>query len=334
MTGPALDMAALVEGLGAQLRWALDLEVDPLVRPPAVVVAGMGGSGISGDLAAPLADEAGSMLVVHKGYGLPGWARSIKPLVLAVSYSGGTEEALSAVDSARHEGLPLAAITSGGRLGEQAVAEGWPLVTVPGGLPPRAALGYLAGSVLRVLEAAEVVEQVGPALGEAADVVDELVAGGAATSLADDLAEGLAGRFSVIYGSSGPALPAALRWKTQLNENAKAAAAWGAIPEVDHNEIVGWDADPDLSRRRVGVVSLRDQGEHPQVARRFELTRRLCTNRVGWVGEVWSQGSSSLARCLSLIAVGDLVSLGVAERAGVDPMDIAILDQLKTELAG
>ena len=101
-------------------------------------------------------------------------------------------------------------------------------------------------------------------LDEAADVVDDLVVGGAAASLADDLAEGLAGRFSVIYGSAGPALPAAIRWKTQFNENAKAAAAWGIIPELDHNEIVGWDADPDLSRRRVGVVSLRDEDEHPR----------------------------------------------------------------------
>ena len=327
-------MAALVAGLGKQLRWASALEVESLERPPAVIVAGMGGSGISGDVAAPLADEAGSLLVVHKGYGLPGWVESVKPLVIAVSYSGATEETLSGVDAARRAGLPLVAVTSGGRLAEEAAAEGWPRITVPDGLPPRAALGYLAGSVLRVLEGAQVVAPMRASLDEAADVVDDLVVGGAAASLADDLAEGLAGRFSVIYGSSGPALPAAIRWKTQFNENAKAAAAWGIIPELDHNEIVGWDADPDLSRRRVGVVSLRDQDEHHQVARRFEITRRLCTNRVGWVGEVWSQGSSSLARCLSLIAVGDLVSLGVAERAGVDPMDIAVLDQLKREMAG
>ncbi len=333
MTGQATDMAGMVAGLGSQLRWATELEVDRLERPPAVVVAGMGGSGISGDMAAPLADEAGSLLVVHKGYGLPGWAGKVKPLVVAVSYSGATEETLSGVESARTDGLPVVAVTSGGRLGDEAAAEGWPRITVPGGLPPRAALGYLAGAVLRVLEAAQVVAPMRAPLDEAADVVDDLIGGGAATSLADDLAEGLAGRFSVVYGSSGPSLPAAQRWKTQLNENAKAAAAWGIIPELDHNEIVGWDADPDLSRRRVGIVALRDRGEHPQVARRFEITRRLCTNRVGWVGEVWSQGSSSLARCLSLVAVGDLVSLGVAERAGVDPMDIAILDQLKREMA-
>ncbi len=333
MTGAASDMAGMVAGLGDQLRWATAIEMDRLERPPAVIVAGMGGSGISGDVAAPMADEAGSLLVVHKGYGLPGWAGSVKPLVVAVSFSGATEETLSGVDAARRAGLPLVAVTTGGRLGEEAAAEGWPSITVPGGLPPRAALGYLAGAVLRVLEAAQIVPSMRSPLEEAADLVDDLV-GGAAAALADDLAEGLAGRFSIIYGSSGPAHPAAQRWKTQLNENAKAAAGWGIIPELDHNEIVGWDADPDLSRRRIGVVSLRDQGEHPQVARRFEITRRLCTNRVGWVGEVWSQGTSSLARCLSLIAVGDLVSLGVAKRAGVDPMDIAILDQLKAELAG
>ncbi|MGH8874216.1 MAG: SIS domain-containing protein, partial [Acidimicrobiia bacterium] len=268
-------MEKMIAGLGGQLRWAASLDRLDLAESAAMLVCGMGGSGISGDFAAEVAAVHGRRLSVHKGYGLPGWTEQERPLVVAVSYSGNTEETLSAVEDAGKAGLAVVAVTSGGTLASLADQEGWPTVLVPGGLQPRAAAGYLIGSVVRVAEGSGLVEDPRPDLEEAAWAVDELIGPdcrGPARPLADDLAAGLDGRVAVVYGSSGLTAPAAQRWKTQINENAKWPAWWSLLPELDHNEIVGWTTLSDLTRRRVGVVTLRDRHEHPRVAARFRLT--------------------------------------------------------------
>ncbi len=331
-----MAMRSMIAGLPAQLRWAAGLDLPEVsTSDGTVVVAGMGGSGVSGDLVAPIAAAAGTLVHVHKGYELPGWSEAVRPLLVAVSYSGNTEETISAVRAAEELGLAVAVVTTGGSLGELAASRDWPTLSVPGGLQPRAAVGYLFGAVMRVLEAAGVVPDAVADLTEAADVAEELIGAdghGPGAQLADDLAEALVGRVAVIYGSPGPAAPAALRWKTQINENAKSPAYHGLVPELDHNEIVGWEGFPELGRRHLGLVLLRDHGETLQVGRRFALTARLISDRVAVVGEVWSHGESLAARMLSLGAVGDLVSLAMAEKAGVDPVTVTVLDTFKREI--
>ncbi len=329
----AEQMREMTARLGGQLAWAARLDPPRVPEAGEGLVCGMGGSGIGGDFAGALAELEGRRVSVHKSYGLPGWAPSARPLVVAVSYSGNTEETLSAVAAAREAGLAVVAVTSGGTLGEIAGSEGFPVVVVPGGLQPRAALGYLLGGLLRVLAAAGVIGDPGAALAEAAELATALSGpSGAAEGLARDLAERLDGRIVAVYGSVGLTAPVAQRWKTQINENGKWPAWWAVFPELDHNEIVGWSGRPDLDRR-VGIVTLRDDAEPPPIAARFRLTEEVTSESVAWVGEVRAQGSSPLARMISLTAVGDLVSLELARLAGVDPVPVDVIESLKRRLS-
>ncbi len=328
-------MRELIGDLPAQLRWAADLE-PPRVSPAAeALVLGMGGSAFAGSAAALVAEQGGRRAAVHRSYGLPPWAAAARPLVVAVSYSGGTKETLDALQAASVADLPLAMVTGGGELAALAAAEGHPLVQVCAPPPPRSAAGCLAGAVLRIFEAAGLVPPQSDGLREAADVVEDLLGGGSgpAVALADDLAAALDHRVALIYGAEGVGALAAYRWKTQINENAKAIAYSTPLPELDHNEVEAWSAYPGISRDRMGVVWLRDPADDPRVARRADVTRDLLAGRVGTAGEVHAQGEGILARLFSLVVVGDLVSVSLAERAGVDPVEVAVIASLKDQLA-
>ncbi|MEX0826325.1 MAG: bifunctional phosphoglucose/phosphomannose isomerase [Acidimicrobiia bacterium] len=323
-------MRELIGQLPEQLRWAA--EVDPPVMPFADegLVVGMGGSGVAGDIAAVFAEAAGRRISVHKSYGLPGWAASSRALVVAVSHSGNTEETRSGVEASIGAGLPISATSTGGVLAALAAEYGIPHLTIPAGPQPRAAVGYLAGSVLRMLEASGVVGGTATALLEAADVVEALLKGEAQEE-AKKIASGLSGRVAVVYGGTGLPATAAGRWKTQINENSKAPAYWSALPELDHNELVGWTAHPDLGKDAVGVVFLSDREDHERISLRAQLTRDLMDG-VSVAGEVVSRGEGVLARLFSLIVIGDLVSVELAERADIDPMPVVVIEQLKKRL--
>ena len=323
----------MLAGLSSQYRWAADVEMPAVPEAKTVLVCGMGGSAIAGDVAAAAVPSA--FITVNRGYSLPGWASAIRPIVIAVSYSGDTEETRSAVDEALAMGLQVAVVAGGGVLGALADQQNLPIVRVPPGLQPRAAFGYLTGSVMRLLHAAGVAMPQEEALNEAADVVAELWGeglSGPAGLLGSDLADGLTGRVSLIYGSQGLTVPVARRWKTQINENGKRPAFFSVLPELDHNEIVGWSALEALTRRSVGIVLLRDRDEHRQVKRRFGLTSELISGSVPVIGEVRSQGESRLARMAGLALIGDVVSVRLAEQEGVDPVPVEIIEHLKALL--
>lgn len=330
------SMRDLIGTLPDQLRWAAALEPPAPAPAGEALVAGMGGSGIAGSIAGVVAAEAGRRVGVHRSYGLPGWVGEARPLVIVVSHSGDTEEALSAVEAAGRLGLNRAAVTTGGRLGALAAEAGFPVVLTPAVAQPRAAVGYLTGAVLRLLEAAGVVPPQSAGLREAAAVVERLLGGGrgAAVALAEDLAAALYRRLVVVYGAEGVPAVAAYRWKTQINENGKAIAYSSSFPELDHNEIEAWAAYPDLARDRVGLVWLHDPAEDPHLARRAQVSRRLVEGRVGLAGEVHAQGEGPLARLFSLTVVGDLVAVSLAERAGMDPVAVEVIAALKEQLAG
>lgn len=317
----------------AQCRDATELAARPAVpvrQPALVVVAAMGGSAASGDLlAACVAERLSVPVIIHRGYGLPAAAVG-DTLVIASSYSGDTAEVVAAARAAVARALPMVTVTTGGALAALAREHGVAQVTLPAGLMPRMALGYLFFPLLRILADAGL-EVVSPAeAAEALDVVGEMACGLAperpsAANEAKQLALTMATRTPAIYG--GPVTGAvAYRWKTDLAENAKVFALAGTLPEMNHNEIEAWQG---TAARAMQAVLLRDHQEAPEIARRFDVLRQLIEPAAGGVVETWARGKSRLARLLSLAYLGEWTSYYVAMLRGVDPWPIPLLDELK-----
>ena len=317
---------------------AVDLEVVSGVRIDRVLVLGMGGSGISGDvLAAAAVDELQVPVSVVKDYRPP---RFVGPgcLVFAVSYSGGTEETLEAASVALASGAQVVAVCSGGELAKLAAGSGAPVIGCPGGFMPRAALGHLATPLFVVCERLGLLPGasawVDAARAQAAirrDACHPKVEG--AANPARELARRIGRTLPLVWGTGELGAVAAYRWKADVNENAKAPAFWNTFPELDHNEICGFGQHGDVTRQVVTLVELRHDFEHPQVARRVEATRTIVEEAAAAVLEVRAGGQGRLAQLIDLMYVGDWVSVHLALDAGVDPGPIEAIAALKDELA-
>lgn len=331
------DFLGAVERLPEQVREGWRLGAAQRHLPPGegirgVAVLGMGGSGISGDVCRAVVGPRSPVVIeAVKGYELPGWAGP-DALVLAVSYSGNTEETLAAFEQACERGARVVAVAGGGRLAELARRRGVPLVEVPGGLMPRAALGYLAMPILAVCERLGLWGS-GAAVAEAAELLDQRVEecgrkSAIGVNPAKQLALRLLGRVPVVYGSEGLAGVAAYRWKCQFNENAKVPAFWNAVPELDHNEVMGWPPGSPLGPGFAAVV-LRHAGEHARVATRIDATAEMVEPGVGFVEQAWARGASPLARLLDLACLGDFTSTYLGLARGIDPAPIRAIERLK-----
>ena len=301
-----------------------------------IVVLGMGGSAIGGDLVrAYLGDTLPVPMSIVRDYRLPRWV-NLRALVVASSYSGNTEETLRAVEEASRRSCRIIALCSGGELGRLAERYGWPIVALPGGFPPRTALGYSFAAVYLTLSRFGIVDNPVALLLRLSEFLN---ARNAALTpnvpLADNEAKRLAsaihGRIPVVYGAAGSMAVVALRWKGQVCENAKDLAFCGEAPECNHNEIVGWGL-PSVSREKMITVFLRSVDDHPRVARRFDIVGQLLHDRGVLVETVWATGDKPLLRLFSLIQLGDWVSFYLAILNGVDPTPIAAIDYLKARL--
>ena len=308
----------------------------PPAQPTSLVVCGMGGSAIGADLVLAALPDLPVPAAVVRGYHLPGWVGP-ETLVVVASYSGQTEEALACAEQARSRGCAPVCISSGGSLGALAEREGLPLVAVPGGGQPRAAVGVLSMSVLAALEAAGLCH-------EHADDVD-----GAAAQLEADnellgpesedeqnpaksLARRLENRLAVVYGA-GATAPVARRWKGQVNENAKAPAFFNELPELDHNELMGWTSLPHVTQASVAVF-LHDSGggrapHPPRRAHGAGVRGPRGLDRAGGRAR-----PSRLARLFSLVQLGDYISCYLAVLYGVDPTPVDAIQAFKAGLAG
>jgi glucose/mannose-6-phosphate isomerase len=307
----------------------------PVDAAGGVIVAGMGGSASGGRLAlGALGQRLTRPLAVWDGYGLPGWAGP-STLVLCSSYSGRTEETLSAYDEAALRGAPRLVVTTGGPLAERARRDRAPVIPIPGGFQPRAAVGYLLVSALEAARLAGAAPLLHDEIEAAAGLAEALAAewgpDGGDAGLAKTLARALHGTVPVLVGAEAAAA-AAYRWKTQLNENADLPAFVAPLPEADHNEVVAWPALRELGR--FSVVILDDPGAHPRNVLRAELTAGLAEEAGLAVVRVPARGETPLERLVSLVLLGDLVSLYAAVLRGADPGDVAVLDRLKAQLSG
>ncbi|CAA9247247.1 MAG: hypothetical protein AVDCRST_MAG10-2057 [uncultured Acidimicrobiales bacterium] len=299
-----------------------------------VVVLGMGGSGIAGDV---LMAAAGPYLplpvLVFRSYHVPAFVDE-GTLVFAISFSGDTEETVEAVTAAALQGARVVAVTRGGELGHLAESWGVPVVGVPDDIPqPRAGLGALAIPPLVVLE------DIGLFPGATYWIdaaVEQLRTRRDQLSKSDNLAQQLARRIArtmpLIHGGGGLGAVAAQRWKTDINENAKCPAFWNAQSELCHNEVSGWGQHGDVTRQLFTLVNLRHDFEHPQVMHRFNITADLLDEVVSSVEQVQAEGEGELAQLLDLILVGNVTSLHMAYQEGIDPGPIPAQEQIKDAL--
>jgi glucose/mannose-6-phosphate isomerase len=328
--------AAVLAEFPAQCRTAVTIDVEhvPAVkRPRVVVIAAMGGSAAAGDLVAACAAERVEVpIVVHRAYGLPAVAWE-DALVLAVSYSGDTEEVLSAVQEARARHLPLVAITAGGALGRLAADPTVGTAIVPGALQPRLALAYLFFPLARTLRQLEVEVTRSEDIEEALQVIDALAREltpdrPAASNEAKRIARAIGDRWPAVYG--GPVTGSvAYRWKTDIEENAKRFALAGTLPEMNHNTVEAWRAP---AGRDLHPIFLRDSAEEAAIGRRFGLLAELAGGASGGVTECWPRGRGVLARLLSLTYIGQWTSYYLAVLRGVDPWTVPQLEDLKRRL--
>lgn len=300
-----------------------------------VLVLAMGGSAIGAELVeAAAASRLRVPLVIHHGYGLPEWAGE-RTLVIAASHSGETVETLSGAVEAQRRRLPLVVISTGGKLGQLAGETGAPYLRYQMAGQPRAAVGFGVGLVHEVLARTGLIADPDP-FGPAVESVDQLLERNAPAVATDDnpakqLAWSLFGRMPVIYGA-GPMTAVAHRWKTQLNENAKAWASYEPMPEANHNAIEG-----SLNPRELGdapyVVQIRDPEEPPEIASRYRVVEELLGERATNRSIVWAEGPSRLARVLTAVAYGDLMSVYLAILYQTDPTPVTLLAMLKERLA-
>ena len=305
------------------------------------VVAGLGGSAIGGDLLRSCFEShLRCPLEVVRDYHLPAYVGR-DTLVFASSNSGNTEETLSAYDQARRAGAPVVAFTTGGELARRASADGVPVVRFPGGLQPRAAVGYsfvplfIVAARLGLLSEA-LVDDIDEATAVMRGVRDRCGPDAPESgNQARALAGAWTGRIPVVYGSQGERGCVAYRWKTQINENAKALAVSNVFPELNHNETVGWSGTrgQDKAHAALRVCILRDEREPAHIRRRVELTKVILSQHTDAIDEAWAVGESALARMLSLLYLGDFASCYLAYAYGEDPTPVGVIDWLKSELA-
>jgi glucose/mannose-6-phosphate isomerase len=300
-----------------------------------VVVLAMGGSAIGAELVAAAAGERLRVpLIVHRDYGLPAGIGP-RSLVIAASHSGETAETLTGFTAARERDLPVVVITTGGTLAAAADATGTPVARYRLGGQPRAAIGYGIGLLHEMLGGAGLIADRDPLADAVASLESLLGRNGPGVETpanpAKQLAWAIFGRIPVIYGH-GPMAAVAHRWKTQLNENAKAWAAWEPMPEANHNAIEGSINPRELSDA-LYVIQLRDPEEPPALAERYRVVEELLGERATNRSEVWAEGPSPLARVLGSVGFGDLVSVYLAILYQTDPTPVTLLVMLKERLA-
>lgn len=336
------DMLGLLLDFPLQVRAALDIAQKAKLPAPGadfkkILFAGLGGSAIGADLVKSyLYFESKIPMSVCREYDLPADAGR-ESLIFISSYSGNTEETLSAYKQARQRGAAIIAISSGGLIKEYAVSDKVPFIEIPQGIPPRCALGYMSIIPLCLLGKMGLAKDIGPELTEAIRVLEELrnKCLGANIGQKDNIAKAIAlrlfNKFAVIYSAAVHFDVCATRLRGQLAENSKALSSSHLFPEMNHNEIVGWEHPGKLFKDFV-VVMLRDKGMHARVKKRMDITRDILKKEGVELVEVWSRGEGLLSRVFSLIYIGDFISYYLAILYGIDPTPVDRVTYLKNEL--
>jgi glucose/mannose-6-phosphate isomerase len=334
----AEGMARLIEHFDEQITQSIELgaavDLSGIRKDfTAVVVFGMGGSAIGGDLlATALAPVSPLPVVVSRDYSAPAWVGK-NTLVFASSYSGNTHETVGSVEQARAKGAQVVAISSDGRLSELAKQHDLPLITVPGGQPPRASMGYMFVPLWVVAHRLGLCPSPNTELQELATLIRSHAAELGTSVHADNnyakqLAEKLFNHPIYIYSVDGPLAPVSYRWRGQIQENGKMLAVSHSFPEICHNEITGYEQPQDYVHDAIAVV-LRDPDEVPPLQAQVETSVGIMRQAVREVIEIEGKGSTAMVRALGLIYLGDWVSFYLAMLNNADPTSIKSIKAIK-----
>ena len=322
-----LLVADFTEHLSVAIAIADKFKLDAVPEFNNVLICGLGGSGIGGIILSQLlADHCSVPVQSSKDYTIPAFVDD-KTLVIACSYSGNTEETLEAIDHAIEQGANIACISSGGKLSHMAVQNNWPTITVPGGLPPRAAFGLTIVQLLKLAEA------YGMTSSKWKSQVEKAIAylnsnEQPIRATARQLAESIQSKLPIVYTSNWLE-GVATRWNQQISENGKGLSWHNVYPEMNHNELVGWASGThDLS-----VIYLTSSFDHPRVSKRMELTETVIRKKTSHIHHYSAKGDSKIEQALYLIHLGDWMTVYLAEYKGVDSIEIEVIDWLKDSLA-
>ncbi len=302
-----------------------------------ILYFGMGGSAIAGNLLYDtLFDQLKAPIDIVRGYDCPAYCNE-NTLVIASSYSGNTEETLSAIKNVKKTGATVLTITSGGELKKIAESNKWNLINIPGGLPPREALGYSFFLVYHVLGRVSLLNEYTPNTKKVAALVQDIAirndhAQSDGRVFSQELAKTIKGKIPVIYSTAPYLNTISRRWQNQFHENSKSMSFANVVPEMNHNEIVGWEQDTDLLKNLV-VIFLENEDPHPRIKKRIELTKKIIQKKGAQVVELYTQGKTRIEKVFSLIVLGDWVSYYLAIYYKKDPIAIKNIDYLKGELA-
>lgn len=302
-----------------------------------ILYFGMGGSAIAGNLLYDtLFDQLKAPIDIVRGYECPAYCNE-NTLVIASSYSGNTEETLSAVKKIKKTGATVLAITSGGELKKIVETNKWSLINIPGGFPPREALGYSYFPIYHVLGRLDLLGKYLPNMKKVAAFVQDIAIRNDHDQsdghvFSEELAKTIKGKIPVIYSTAPYLNTISKRWQNQFHENSKSMSFANVIPEMNHNEIVGWEQDSDLLKNLV-VIFLENEDPHPRIKKRIELTKKIIRKKGAQIVELYTQGKTRIEKVFSLVVLGDWVSYYLALYYKKDPIAIKNIDYLKGELA-
>lgn len=303
-----------------------------------IVVVGMGGSAIGGDLARSLL--AAELLIpfqVCRNYTLPEYVDD-ETLVIVSSYSGNTEETLAAIDDALARSAMIVVLTTGGLLEEVAQLNEIPMLKLPGGLQPRAALGFSFVPLMVFLEKIGLVKDVSARIKGIIEHMkttrERMVEDSTSqTNPAKQLAQLIHGKIPIIYANTTLTDVAALRWKTQICENSKMMAFCNVYPEFNHNELVGWSGMSFEQKEQLIVLNLRSEDDQEKISARMDVVKRLIEEQDVMVIDLYATGESPMKRVFNLIQMGDFVSYYLAILSDINPSPVEVIENLKRELA-
>lgn len=313
------DMLQVIYSLPDQIEKGLDTEVE-FSAPGNVIVAGVGGSAIAADILRAWLEPSGRFLHVVRGATLPRWVGE-EDVLICISFSGNTRETLACLDEGLSRGCRILCITSGGKMEDVCRSKGLPVAHVPGDLPPRGAIGYLFTALAKAVADEQTLRSEMEVVIRSLRTLREKLVPESEENVAHNVAEQIVSLYPLVYADER-FLPIARRWKTQLNENSKKHAWFGCFPEINHNEVVGWDQEDGVDR--FCAIMLRDE----ETSGRMDVTIEELKGRTKVI-VVESEGENLLSRMFQELMIGDFVSYYCALLRGIDPTPVEAIQRIK-----